>query len=70
MVHTFATLEPPENFRLFLLAVRRNQHRNGLADGFLGRVAEQTLRAFVPTGDNAVEVYADDGVVRGVSFKN
>src|SRR4029434_6024817 len=70
MVHTFATLEPRENVRLFVLAVRRNEHRNGLADGFLGRVAEQTLRAFIPTGDNAVEVFANDGVVRGIDNRS
>ena len=70
MVHTFATLEPRENFRFFLLALRRNKHRNGPADGFLGRVAEQALSAFVPTGDNAVKVFADDGVVRGIDNRS
>src|SRR5215831_9882829 len=70
MVRAFATLEPPENFSLFLLAVGKNEHRNGPADGFLGGVAEQALRAFVPTGDNALEVYADDGVVRGIDNRS
>src|SRR5215813_6576692 len=70
MVHAFATLEPRQNFSFFLLAVRRNEHRNGPADGFLGRVAEQALRAFVPTGDNAVEVYADNCVVRGIDNRS
>src|SRR5207249_1648601 len=66
MVHALAAQEVGEDFGLFLLAVRRNEHGNGLTDGFLRRVAEETLGAFVPTGDDVVEVFADDGVV-GIS---
>ena len=33
-----------------------------LANGFLGYVAEQLLGAFVPTRDQAVQIFADDGI--------
>jgi len=34
-----------------------------LADDFVGGVAEGALRGRVPTEDDAVEIFADDGVV-------
>ena len=51
---------------LFLNTVRRNQHRDRLADRFPSRIAEQALGAPVPAGDDAVQILADDGVVRGI----
>ena len=66
MIYALAPLEAVQNLRLFVAPVRGNQHGDGPPDRFLGRVAEQPLRAFVPTGDDAVEVFADDRVVGGI----
>ena len=36
------------------------------ADHLINGVAEQSLGARVPTGDNAVEIPAENGVLRGL----
>src|SRR5499426_4442572 len=62
---------PPDllnNLRLFVKPVPRNQNGAGLAYRFLSRVAEHPLRALVPTRDDAVEVSAQDRVVRGIYY--
>src|SRR5215475_797930 len=62
-------LTPPDllnNLRLFVQPVRRNQNGAGLAYRLLSRVAEHPLRALVPTSDDAVEVFAQNRVVRGI----
>ena len=41
-----------------------DDHPDGLANGFMGGVAEQTLRAAIPCRDDTVERFADDSVVR------
>ncbi len=48
----------------FAQAVRRDQHRDRLADSVCGRVAEQALSAAIPRGDDAVQILADNRVVR------
>src|SRR5689334_2344331 len=42
----------------------RREHRNMPSDDLLGFIAEDSLRAPVPTPDDAVQILADDGVVR------
>src|SRR5665213_1494004 len=59
-------LEVGQNSRLLVLPVGWNEHGNGLADGLRLRVAEETFRTLVPTGDDAVKVFADDGVIGGI----
>src|SRR5262249_26578425 len=62
---------PPDlldNLRLLVQPVRRNQNGAGLAYRFLSRVAEHPLRALVPTSDDAIEVFAQDRVVRGTYY--
>ena len=44
---------------------RWNQDRHRFADDFLRRIAKNPLRPLVPAGDDAIEVFADDGVVGG-----
>ena len=66
MIYALAPPEAVQNLRLFVAPIRGNQHGDGPPDRFLGRVAEQPLRALVPTGDDAVEVFADDRVVGGI----
>src|SRR5215510_407509 len=64
MVYLFAAPDAFQNTRLLIRAIRRYQNHDGLTDGLFSRIAEQLLRAFVPTHDDAVQVLADDGVVR------
>ena len=40
--------------------VRRHQDADWVADHFFSGVAEDTLRAFVPTGDDALQIFAND----------
>ena len=42
-----------ENLRHFVAAFRYGQHGNRFAEGLLGCVSEDTLRAFIPTGNDA-----------------
>jgi hypothetical protein len=55
--------DTPENVDFFEKAIGRQQHTHGLADRFGGGIAEDTFCAGIPTGDGAVEGFADDGVV-------
>ena len=51
-------LSPPdtrEKFTLFIVAVFRDNNRDRLANYFFGSVAEDSLCAFVPAYDNAIE---------------
>src|SRR5271155_1885710 len=62
----FDALAAPDSLQdrlLLVLAIGWDQNRNRLADDFLRKVAENALRAAVPTRDGAIEVLADDGVV-------
>jgi len=49
----------------FVPAVGWDEHYPGLADCFLRCVSEKPLRALVPTGDDAVDILADDRVIGG-----
>ena len=53
-----------EHHIFFALPVRRNDHANRLADGFGGRIAKHAFRRQIPRGDDAVEILADDRIIR------
>src|SRR5690349_429734 len=59
-------LQAREDLALFLVPVFRNHDQDRFTDRFRGRVAVKTLRPSVPAGDAAVEILADDGVIRGI----
>ncbi len=40
----------------------RDQGCNRFADHFFGGVSKKLFRSLVPAGDNAVEIFADDGI--------
>ena len=42
-----------------------NQNRDGLADYLFGQIAKDTFCALVPCHDDAVKVFADDGIIGG-----
>src|SRR5688572_10554597 len=55
---------PAEHHVIFGLAIGRDDHPNGLPDGFGGEVTEHALGGPIPRGDDSVEVLTDDSVVR------
>ena len=55
-----------QHARLLRAAVGRNDRRNRTPDDLIGGIAEHALRRAVPGLDDAVEVLAGDGVLRGV----
>ena len=65
MIDPLPAAELLQDFGFFIKTVRREQDGDGLADHFLGGVAEHSLGGLIPTSDDAVEVFADDGVVGG-----
>jgi hypothetical protein len=54
VLNTFAVPQPSENLLLLVLKFWGNNDRYGLAYSFLSRVAEDALRALIPSGDNAI----------------
>ena len=66
MLHAFASFEPLKNHRLFGPAVGRNNERDVAPNGFFRGVAEESFRSFIPTGNDTVEILADDPIVRGI----
>ena len=65
VVHPFPFTQSCKNLLLLLQPVQRNDKRDGLANRFLRRPAEKTLRAGVPRLNDAIQVLADDGIVGG-----
>jgi hypothetical protein len=63
VVDALALPDPPEDGRLLVQMIRRDENRDGLADGLVGGVAEDALGPLVPAHDDAFERLADDGVV-------
>src|SRR5437660_7125403 len=51
---------------IFLPASRREEYRDVLADYSLFAIAINTLSCLIPTGDEAVEIFAENGIVRGL----
>ncbi len=64
--HPHAVADARDDLVFLGLAFGRNEHADRLADEFMGRIAEQTLRGGVARADGAVEILRDDRVVRRV----
>ena len=58
-----APLDAPEDLRLLVDVVLRDQHGHRVADGLFRGVAEQALRPAIPAGDDTGEVLRDDRVL-------
>ena len=65
MVNALAPADASQAVRLLVLPVLGDQHQHRFAHGFLGGIAEQALRALVPALDDAVQILAQNGVIRG-----
>jgi hypothetical protein len=66
MVDALAPPDAFENLGFLVFPARRNKNRNGVADNFLRRISEYSLRAAVPAFDDAIEVLAYNGIIRGL----
>ena len=64
MFDSFAAPDVVEDIRLLRVAFGGNEHEHRLADDLLRGVAKEPLRPAVPTGDDAVEGFRNDRVVR------
>src|SRR6516165_2519125 len=62
MLYPLAPPEPCEDLCLFFRALNRYDPTHRLTKHFLGAVAKQAPCAFVPTGDDPLQAFADDGV--------
>ncbi len=56
--------DAPEDLGLLIVAVGGDEHHDRSAHRLRRRVPEEPFRALVPTGDDPIQVFADDGVVR------
>ena len=64
MVDPFSPSDSLENDGFLVKSLWRNENSHRFAHGFLSRVAKQPFRALVPARNDAIEILADDGVVR------
>lgn len=64
MVYPFTPLKPLQDFWLFIQAIGRKQNGDRPSDHFLGRVSEDSFRRLVPAMHDAIEIFADDSVIR------
>lgn len=64
MVNHFTLANAREDCIFFIEAVGRDKNGDVPADRFFGGESEDALGSAVPTRDRAVEIFADDGVVR------
>src|SRR5690348_12034040 len=68
MVDILAAPDTADDLRLFPQPVVRDHHRDVPAYRLICPIAEQAFRACVPGHDGAVEIFADDGVVRRFDY--
>ena len=55
-----------QNSQLLVVAVRRDDDQDGLADDFARLIAKEPFGPAVPTLDGAIEILADDSVLSGI----
>ena len=60
---SFTSLDAFDKDGFFVPAIDRDDQRNMLAYRLAGTVAEQTLRTCVPAGYDAIQRFADDGIL-------
>ena len=64
MVHSFAGVNPIKDLLFFVIAVRRNDDGDRFVDHLVGAKTEKLFGASVPAGDDSIQIFADDRVVR------
>ena len=63
VVGSLATTNALENYGFFIVTIGRDENGHRLSNGFLGGIAEEPLRAVIPTCDHTVEVFGKNGVI-------
>ena len=66
MVNVLPPPDAGQDVTFFIAPILRNNNCDGLPNCFFSSVAEDALRALVPTSDSAIEVLAYDCVVTGL----
>src|SRR6202022_1467308 len=66
MVNAFASSDLLKNKRLLVSTILWDQYRHGLPDNFRGLISEEPGCCVVPAADDAVEIFADNCVIRRV----
>lgn len=54
MVHPLSLANLAEDLGLLVLSIRRNQHRDGFPENFIGLVAEDPFGSLVPAHDDVI----------------
>jgi len=65
MLDSFSAPDAVQHHGFFVVPIRRNEDCDGPANGFLRGIAEESMRATIPAGDHAVEVFGQDRVIGG-----
>src|SRR5258705_1713005 len=63
MIDALDATQAFDDIRFFVPAITGNDHSDVLADGIFRAITEHAFCALVPTGDDAVEGLAGDGIV-------
>src|SRR6185295_16790897 len=69
MLETLPLAQALHDLILFGPSLGRNEHENGLAHGLLRRITKDPLRGRVPGFNPALQIFADDGVIRGLEHR-
>ena len=63
MIDPFTAPNPLQNAWLFMPPLWRNQSNDRLPDDFFRLVTEEAFGGGIPTSDDSIEIFADNGVV-------
>src|SRR5690349_782003 len=66
MLDAFSSTDSSQDPLFVILEFRRNHLTNGMPDHFFRRISKNSLCGWIPTGHDAVQVFAYDGIVRGL----
>jgi hypothetical protein len=65
-LNALTSSQPSQDLLLLADELRRNDDCDQLPDRLLRRISKQSLRSCVPRRDDAVQVFRNDGIVRGI----
>src|SRR5690348_54188 len=66
MVDSFAGSELPEDLIFFVVQIFRNEPQHRAANDLLRGIAEHPIGSLIPALDHSIQIFADDGVIRGI----
>jgi hypothetical protein len=66
MIDALPSPKPLKNRYFLASTIGRDYKRNVLANGFPRGVSEQPLCASIPASDSAIQIFADDRIVRAI----